>query len=428
MSVATALSRPPFRFLLVGQVVSIAGDRFNYLALVALLSTHAAAHGHDPATALAVFAWAMMGPSLFVSPWAGAFVDRRPLVRTLLATDLARAFVVAAIPLAYAATGALAPVYALVALAFTLNAFFLPARSAIPPRLVPPEALAAGNAILVLGGVVATVVGTSLGGPLVDRFGPAAALYIDAATYGVSVLALAGLLRAGVDGSSRGAAAAPGEATPADARAPWRRAAADVAAGWRVALGTPRARGPLVAAIATWVAGGVLHVAGTAHVQRGSTAVTGLGLLLGALAVGAVLGTALTLRGERHRAPGHVPARGGALATGLIGAGAGLVGFAFAPTLPLMAASGFVCGLFAAPVFFLSETALQEAVPEDHRARVFAARDALARAAFLATAALAAPLVHAFGTAATLGAGAALLISLGVVARVEGAARGGRSE
>ena len=42
MSVATALSRAPFRFLLVGQVVSIAGDRFNYLALVALLSAHAA--------------------------------------------------------------------------------------------------------------------------------------------------------------------------------------------------------------------------------------------------------------------------------------------------------------------------------------------------------------------------------------------------
>ncbi len=419
MSVRAALSRPPFRFLLVGQVVSIAGDRFNYLALVALLSTHAAAGGHDPAAALAVFAWAMMGPSLFVSPWAGAFVDRRPLVRTLLATDLARAFVVAAIPLAYAATGALAPVYALVALAFTLNAFFLPARSAIPPRLVPPEALAAGNAILVLGGVVATVVGTSLGGPLVDRFGPATALYIDAATYGVSVLALAGLLRAGVDGAARGAATATaGAAGPADARAPWRRAAADVAAGWRVALGTPRARGPLLAAIATWIAGGVLHVAGTAHVQRGSTAVTGLGLLLGALAVGAVVGTAFTLRRERHRAAGTPPARGGALATGLIGAGAGLVGFAFAPTLPLMAAAGFVCGLFAAPVFFLSETALQEAVPEDHRARVFAARDALARAAFLATAALAAPTVHAFGDTATLAGGAALLIALGVVIRL----------
>ncbi len=419
MSVAAALARPPFRFLLVGQVVSIAGDRFNYLALIALFSAHAAAHGTDPAAALALFAWAMMGPSLFVSPWAGAFVDRRPLVRTLLVTDLLRAFVVAAIPLAYIATGSLTPVLALVALAFTLNAFFLPARSALPPRLVPPEALAAGNAILVLGGVVATLIGTTLGGPLVDHFGPATALYLDAVTYGVSVLALAGLLRAGVDRASPTTAAMA--ATPPDTgRAPWRRAASDVAAGWRVALGTPRARGPLVAAIATWVAGGVLHVAGTAHVQRGSTAVTGLGLLLGALAVGAVIGTALTLRRERTRRADTPPSRGGALSTGLLGAGAGLLGFAFAPSLPWMAAAGFVCGLFAAPVFFLSETALQEAVPEDLRARVFAARDALARAAFLATAALAAPMVHAFGEAATLAGGAVLLIGLGTVAGRDG--------
>ncbi|MEO6462737.1 MAG: MFS transporter, partial [Candidatus Eisenbacteria bacterium] len=189
MSVSRALGRPAFRGLLVGQVVSIVGDRLNYLALVALLSAHAARvpDGGDRAGLLAVLAWAMMGPSLFVSPWAGALVDRWPLVRTLLVTDVLRALVVAAIPLAYAAGGSLTPVFALVALAFTLNAFFLPARSALPPHLVPPETLAAGNAVLVLGGIVATVIGTALGGPLVDRLGPAVALWIDAATYFVSV-------------------------------------------------------------------------------------------------------------------------------------------------------------------------------------------------------------------------------------------------
>ena len=93
-----------------------------------------------------------------------------------------------------------------------------------------------------------------------------------------------------------------------------------------------------------------------------------------------------------------------------------------------MAAAGFVCGLFAAPVFFLSETALQEAVPEDHRARVFAARDALARGAFLATAALAAPSVHAFGETRTLAGGAVLLIALGAVTRFGGLARPGARE
>ena len=88
----------------------------------------------------------------------------------MLATDFARAFVVAALPLADAA-GTAAAGLRLSRSRFTLNVFFLPARSALPPRLVPPGGAGGGNAMLVLGGVVATVVGTALGGPLVDRFG-----------------------------------------------------------------------------------------------------------------------------------------------------------------------------------------------------------------------------------------------------------------
>jgi len=440
MSVSRALARPAFRGLLAGQVVSIAGDRLNYLALVALLSAHAARDGSaaDRPALLAALAWAMLGPSLVVSPWAGAVVDRRPLVPTLLVTDLARAFVVAAIPFAYAAGGSLLPVFALVALAFTLNAFFLPARSALPPHLVPPEALAAGNAVLVLGGVVATVVGTAIGGPLVDRLGPPVALWIDAATYGVSVLALATILRAGVVAPPPVEAVAPGaeSAAPSVGRA-IARALADTREGWRIALATPAARGPLFAAIATWIAGGVLHVAGTTHVQRGGVAVTGLGLLLASLALGAVVGTAAALVREGRRTRTQLaaqqvdpdadaptpPERGGMLAVGLLGSGAGLLGFAAAGSLPAMAVAGFVVGLFAAPVFFLAETALQEAVPAGARGRVFAARDVLSRGAFLLTAAAAAPLVRARGDALTIAAGAALLIALGIIAAATGRAR-----
>jgi hypothetical protein len=435
MSVSRALARPAFRGLLAGQVVSIAGDRLNYLALVALLSAHAARDGStaDRPELLAALAWAMLGPSLLVSPWAGAVVDRRPLVPTLLVTDLARAFVVAAIPFAYAAGGSLLPVFALVALAFTLNAFFLPARSALPPHLVPPEALAAGNAVLVLGGVVATVVGTAIGGPLVDRLGPPVALWLDAATYGVSVLALATILRAGIVAAPP--AIAPADAATAGAPSAGRaisRALADTREGWRIALATPAARGPLFAAIATWIAGGVLHVAGTTHVQRGGVAVTGL--LLAALALGAVAGTAAALAREGRRTRARLavqqvgwgaspPERGGMLVVGLLGSGAGLLGFAAAGSLPAMAVAGFVVGLFAAPVFFLAETALQEAVPAGARGRVFAARDVLSRGAFLLTAAAAAPLVRARGDAFTIAAGAALLIGLGVVAAATGRSR-----
>ena len=416
MSPARALARPAFRGLLAGQVVSIAGDRLNYLALVALLSAHAASSG-DPGARpalLAALAWAMLGPSLVVSPWAGALVDRWPLVRTLLVTDALRALVVAAIPLAWMATGSLAPVFALVAVAFTLNAFFLPARSALPPHLVPPESLAAGNAVLVLGGVVATVIGTSIGGPLVDRLGPAVALWIDAATYGVSVVALATILRAGVDG--RPAAESPNLLrSRSGVGVAFARAFADAREGWRIALATPAARGPLLAAVATWIAGGVLHVAGTTHVQQGGVAVTGLGFLLAALALGAVGGTAAALAREGRRAPGTTPDRRGMLALGLLGSGTGLLLFALSGSLGAMAAAGFVVGLFAAPVFFLAETALQEAVPAGVRARVFAARDVLSRGAFLGTAAVAAACVGPWGDALVLAGGASFLLLLGAV-------------
>jgi hypothetical protein len=324
-----------------------------------------------------------------------------------------------------------------------LNCFFLPARSALPPHLVPPAGLSAANALLVLGGIVATVLGSAVGGPLVDRFGAPAALYFDAATYLASVAALAFILRAGVEvwphatlgaaaGSASGAPPIAGaENAAATAQRPGgvgaliRRAAVDVREGWRLALALPATRAPLIAAIATWVAGGVLHVAGVAHIQRGGVKVSGIGFLLASLAVGAVAGTAWTLRRERAR-PADAPATGVrrlALGIGLVGAGLGILGFAQASTLPLMALAGAVVGVFAAPLFFLSETALQEAVPAGSRGRLVAARDVLARGAFLLTAALAAPLVTARGTTFALASMGLLLVVLGLPGLVPGRRR-----
>jgi MFS family permease len=425
------LASPPFRALLFGQVVSILGDRLNYLALVGLLSAHAAAHGESLVPWLSALAWAMLAPSLFVSPWAGALVDRLPLVRLLLWTDAARALVVAAIPLAFALTRSPEAVLALVTLAFTLNCFFLPARSALPPHLVPEGAWTAANALLILSGVVATVIGSALGGWLTDRIGPRPALALDALTYVVSVLAFVAILRAGVEvrperraGGERDAAAASGVARLV------RRAARDVAAGWSRIVVSPGARTPVVAGVATWLAGGVLHVAGTPHVQQGGAGVTKVGALLAILALGAAAGTGITLALEKRRGgavPGaaasvRTPGRARSLGAGLAGAGAGLAGFALATAFPAMAAAAFVVGLCAAPVYFLSDTAIQEAVPAGERARVFSARDALARAGFLATVALAAPLVTARGTRLPLALAGAVLVALGLALVASGAA------
>jgi hypothetical protein len=395
---ARPFARRGFASLALGQLVSIAGDRFHYLALIALLTAHAAAHGQPSAGLLAALAWAMVLPTLLLSTWAGAVVDKAPLARVLVGTDAARALVVAALPFVYLAWPTPFAIYAVVFVVFGLNAFFLPARSAMPPRLGSPDELDGANAILVLLGVLATLVGTALGGPVVDRWGPSVALWIDAATYAASALLLARILF--VDRAA--AATAPaGEKPPRPGLRDTFTAALE---GWRLVARRRVAGAAVLAQVSTWIAGGVLHVAGTTHVLGGGTHVAGLGALLAALAVGAAIGAALALRRPVTR-------RTVAMARALLGAGLGVIAFALVKSPWAMATCAFATGIFAAPVFFLSESAIQEAVPAEARARVFSARDFVARAAFLVAAAASAPIAVRLGPVPPLvGAGAALAV------------------
>jgi hypothetical protein len=238
-------------------VVSIAGDRFNYLALVALADRASPrARVTAPRAVLAALAWAMLAPALVLSPWAGAIVDRLPLVRVLVWTDLLRALVVARFPFAYHARAARhAIVYALIALALRAE-LLLPARAlgAARPTSCPRPSLAWANALLVLGGVLATLVGTALGGPLVDRFGPRAGAVARRRDVPRVGRCLATLLFQGVDGRVPRA--------PHEARHPLREARA----GWLLLSRSIRgaSAGGRVGH-ETWVAGGVPpDVAGTA--------------------------------------------------------------------------------------------------------------------------------------------------------------------
>ena len=119
------------------------------------------------------------------------------------------------------------------------------------------------------------------------------------------------------------------------------------------------------------------------------------------------------------------------MARALLGAGVGLAAFGLARATWAMALAALWTGAVAAPVFFLAESAVQEAVPEAARARAFSARDFVARLAFLGATAATAPLALRFGTTAPLvGAGVALGLLAWLVAawggeRSEGARPGG---
>ena len=178
-----------FRALWIGQLISVFGDRFTYLALLAL-AVERARDPANPAAELSLIPVVSFLPAILFSPWVGALVDGWNTRRVLIVSDAARgAIVLLLIPAAM--WGGLPAAFVLVFLLYLANAFFLPARSAILPDLVPAERLTEANSLATLAGVIATIAGSLAAGALVERLGWRIGFALDAATYFVSVVALA---------------------------------------------------------------------------------------------------------------------------------------------------------------------------------------------------------------------------------------------
>lgn len=429
-----------FRALWIGQLVSIFGDRFHYLALLALLVARARDPA-NPAPELAVVPWVSFLPSILLGPVAGPLVDRWNVKRVLVVSDAVRGVLVLLL-IPAAAWGGLPAAFAVVFGLYVANTFFLPARSAILPRIVPAETLVAANSLATLAGVLATLTGSLLGGWVVQRVGWRWGFLIDSGTYFASVAALAMIpLAAGARGGcgpedagaptadeaggggpgAREAGGGPGRALPR-ASVLYRDLVRSLAEGVRVAAGSSRALGAIAALTLLWAAGGVLHVAGTLLVkERMAGVVEGMGSLLAAAGLGMVLGVALlSALGSR--------ARGGRVAAGALGGiGASLVAFALARSPAVLHLVGFVAGLFVAALLIVTEAAIQRAIAAEARGRVFALRDFLTRVAVLASAGCTGLLVGrgAVRPATAVLAAGAILVFSALAGLLAGAARSG---
>ncbi|MFE5580015.1 MFS transporter [Kitasatospora sp. NPDC056531] len=134
-------------------------------------------------------------PVVLVLLAGGVIADRFGSRRLMLGSDVLRGLVQALFAGLLAAGHA--PVWAMVALVAVWGigeGLFMPAFGAILPDLVRrKELLADGNTLLGLSRSVSTVAGPALAGLVTATRGPAAVLLIDAVTYGVGALALAGL-------------------------------------------------------------------------------------------------------------------------------------------------------------------------------------------------------------------------------------------
>ena len=375
---AGVLAARDFRRFYAGYVTSLLGTSMSTVAIAwAVLESGASATGLGYVFAAAVV------PQVLLMAIAGAVADRLGRRQVMLGADALRCAAQASLAGAVFAGRPALWVFVLLAwLVGTGEAFFTPALDALTVELSPRDQLGNANALFGLATSATRIAGPALGGLLVALTGPGAVVAADAASYGVSVLALS-LIRV--------------PAARATARlALWR----DMAEGWaefrsRTWLWATTVQFAFFNLI-TWAPWMLLGpVMGRAYL--GGAAVWGA--IMGVQGAGAIAAGLLCL-GRRPRRP---------VVVATIGT------FCYAlPDVPMalhasamwVAAAAFCCGAGSAVFGTFSGTALQQQVPPELLARVSALSIFPAYGIGVIGYAIDGPLAAAFGPAVIFGVGA----------------------
>jgi MFS family permease len=388
-----ALAQPRFRRLFWSQTISRWGDTFSAVALVVLVF-RLTGSGLSVAITVAL----EVVPVLVFGLVAGAVVDRFPRVRVMVVADVGRA----AIALALALFGdELAVVYAAAFGLSTLTTFFNPAASSVVPALVDRDDMVGANSALWSAAVVSQIALAPLAGGLVALAGAGPAFALNAASFVVSALLLAGL--------SVPASAAP---LAAAAEGPARRleaVRAGLAAVRKSRLLTTLAGVQALAALSAGATSALLVVLAERHLDVGPGR---FGLLLGAIGIGAGLGPLVLQRFVTD-------VRRPALLFGpyLLRGAVDLVLAAFSSFgLALGALAVYGVGTSTGHVTY--QTVLQTTVPDRIRGRVFALYDMVWQSARLVSIGAGGLAADALGIRAVYLLGGALLIGAGVLGLV----------
>ncbi len=169
-----------FRFLWIGQVVSLLGDWFNLIASAALVS-------HLTRSGLAVgslFVVRMLAPFL-VSPLAGVLADRYNRKTLLIVADILRGIVVLGF-LFVQTPEQVWLLYGITAVQLAFSGVFFPARNAIIPNIVSRSELGAANAISTTTWSVMLSLGAAIGGLVAGQWGIYPAFVVDSISFFLS--------------------------------------------------------------------------------------------------------------------------------------------------------------------------------------------------------------------------------------------------
>lgn len=190
MTGVPAARRADFWLYFGGQLISTVGSAFTMFALPLLVYKLTGSP-----TDLALTMAANMLPYLFFGLAFGAVADRVDRRHMMISVDLARAAVIAVLPVLYL-TGSLdvAWVYLVAFVQSSLGILFDSGEFAAIPSLVPKADLVTANGRIMAASSAGQVTGPVIAGALVSFLAPASLLFFDAGTFVVSALSL-GLIR-----------------------------------------------------------------------------------------------------------------------------------------------------------------------------------------------------------------------------------------
>jgi MFS family permease len=177
-----------FRRFWTGQTISLFGDQITLLAvpLVGVLILHAGPAQMGYLTA------ANLAPYLLFSLHGGAWVDRRGRRRqVMIAADVGRAILLASVPIAYALDVlTVGQLYAVAFLTGTLSMLFFVSQTTLFVSLVPRERYLEANSLVHGSRAFAYVGGPSVAGGLIQALSAPYALVADAGSFLASALFL----------------------------------------------------------------------------------------------------------------------------------------------------------------------------------------------------------------------------------------------
>lgn len=376
------LRYPPFRFLVIGRLVTMFGTAMAPIALAfAVLDLT----GSVRDLGLVVAARSVVNVVFLLL--GGVVADRLPRRLVMVVSSVLAAVtqgMVATLVMTGTATVPLLMV--LGAVNGMVAAFALPASAAILSQTIPDGIRKQANAINRLGFNASMIVGASIGGLLVAAFGPGWGLIVDAATF-IAAAACFGLVR--VTAVPLKAAKRP--STVAELREGWHEFTGRT---WLLVVVV--CFGPINAAIV----GGV-QVLGPAVADE-TVGRRVWGVVLAAQTAGMIAGgvLAMRLRVRRMLRLGVLCMAGEALL---------LAALAIAPPAAVLIGSAFVAGMALEQFGVAWETTMQQQIPADRLARVYSYDMLGSFIAIPAGEVAAGPLAQAIGT------GPALLVAAGVV-------------